>query len=195
MAKMQPRDPRTDEELMRDFSGSRDGRIFEELFDRYGVRAVALARAVLGSRSAAEDAAQQAFLRLATTTSYQYPRPFASWFLSIVRNLAIDEAQRRAQQRKVEERLLEGPPRDGPKGALDQLAGAEDRSHLREILAQAPPEAQEAILLRIEMDLSFVQMAEVLGTTEEAARKRFVRAIQSLREALVRSGRKDEESG
>jgi RNA polymerase sigma-70 factor, ECF subfamily len=88
-----------DEILMRRAQAG-DAQAFEELYARYSVRALRIARSVCADPSLAEDAVQEAFLAMWTRrSSYRAERaPFAAWSMSIARNRAIDSVRRDAAQ-------------------------------------------------------------------------------------------------
>src|SRR5215213_4439748 len=86
-----------DEILMRRAKAG-DAEAFEQLYARYAVRALTVARSVCGNFSQAEDAVQEAFLAMWTRrASYREERAsFAAWSMTITRNRAIDWARRDA---------------------------------------------------------------------------------------------------
>jgi RNA polymerase sigma-70 factor, ECF subfamily len=62
---------------------------------------------------------------------------------------------------------------------------AEQTEHLSTALAQLPVEQRETVALRMEDQLSFAEIGERLGRSEEAARKLFSRALDRLRGRLA----------
>ena len=69
---------------------------FEELYERYSVRAYRVARSICHDQGHAEDAIQEAFLSIWNScTAYQAQRgTVAAWLLTTVRYRAIDVARR-----------------------------------------------------------------------------------------------------
>ena len=101
-----------DEELMQAVQGG-DAMAFETIYDRHGGAAFSLAYRIVGTRSAAEDATQDAFLAIwRSRVRYQRDRgSVRSWILGIVHNRTIDalrrnqvHATRRADAEGIEER-------------------------------------------------------------------------------------------
>ncbi len=89
-----------------------DPRAFEALYDRHGAAAFSLAYRIVGTRAAAEDASQEAFLAIwRSRVRYQRQRgSVRGWILGIVHNRTIDSlrrhqvhAKRRASAEGIEE--------------------------------------------------------------------------------------------
>ena len=101
-----------DEELMQAVQAG-DAMAFETIYDRHGGAAFSLAYRIVGTRSAAEDATQDAFLAIwRSRVRYQHDRgSVRNWILGIVHNRTIDalrrnqvHATRRAGAEGIEER-------------------------------------------------------------------------------------------
>jgi RNA polymerase sigma-70 factor, ECF subfamily len=101
-----------DEELMQVVQAG-DPMAFETIYDRHGGAAFSLAYRIVGTRSAAEDATQDAFLAIwRSRVRYQRDRgSVRNWILGIVHNRTIDalrrnqvHATRRADAEGIEER-------------------------------------------------------------------------------------------
>jgi RNA polymerase sigma-70 factor (ECF subfamily) len=75
---------------------------------------------------------------------------------------------------------------DGAPSPADRVAVREEVQQLRRACARLPRRYREVIHLRHHERLTFAEVGRVLGTSEEAARKLWVRARQRLRRVLVR---------
>ena len=85
----------SDEDLMA-VVDRKDPDAFEALYDRHGGAAFSLAYRILGDRTSAEDATQEAFLSIWRSNA-RFDRArgsVRSWVLSVVRNRAIDSLRR-----------------------------------------------------------------------------------------------------
>src|SRR5689334_20655437 len=75
-----PRDTRTDADLVRRFATGADGSAFTELVRRHGPVVLAVCRRVLGNAADADDAFQAVFLRLARrAVAIRDPRALPAW--------------------------------------------------------------------------------------------------------------------
>ncbi|MBD0354410.1 MAG: sigma-70 family RNA polymerase sigma factor, partial [Rubrobacteraceae bacterium] len=80
-----------------------DAEAFATLYDRHSRAAYSLAYRMMGERQAAEDLAQEAFLKLwRSATSYRADRgSVRTWLLSIVHNRGIDQLRSLASRRRT----------------------------------------------------------------------------------------------
>ena len=98
----------------------------------------------------------------------------------------IRDEFRKTRRRPSATALDSGAPADDP-SPLEHAIGAELAEEYEQALARLRPEEREAIVGRIEMDLSYEELAETLGRpTPNAARSAVVRAIVRLAEEMGR---------
>ncbi len=145
------------------------------LFDR---PALAVAIRILGQRSLAEDAVQEAFLRVVRSRDqYDPSKPFSVWFYAILRHVCIDVKRKWARdQAAIQEyaaRLDGGSAGPGS-----------DRRGLLDLMRTLPRGERDILVMRIVDDLSFADIAAAVGISEQAAKKRSQRGLQRLREKV-----------
>ena len=165
----------TNESLMARYQKRLDAEAFDEIVSRFLTPALAVAREVLADAALAEDAVQEAFLRIVRRyRQYDSSRPFSSWFYTILRNVCTDMLRHRARQAKVIQ-LAAYAKADAEQPSLDSLDSLD-------LLRKLPRESRTVLTLRIVHDLPFRDVAAALGISEEAAKKRAQRALRALRE-------------
>jgi RNA polymerase sigma factor (sigma-70 family) len=128
----------------------------------------------------AEDLTSQTFLTaLEAFPRYRERGRAAAWLFTIARNKILDAARRKTPSPLSEDE-------DGPIYADDSIGGwgAEFLISLRMRIDSLPAEEKELIRLRYVADLSFPEMAEVVGKREEAVKKSLYRLIGRLRKDL-----------
>ena len=167
----------SDEALMLRFQCALDGKAFDEIVARYLPPALAAARQILSDAALAEDAAQEAFLRVVRKRrQYQPDKRFSSWFYSILRNLCRDMLRKQARQKSLVREVA-------ARQAVDAAPPSSDSPDAFGLLDILSPAARAVVNLRIAHGLPFRDVAAALGISEEAAKKRAQRALRQLREA------------
>lgn len=172
----------SDEDLMARVAQG-DRLAYRALIDRHIGRAVGFAQRMLGSRAEAEDAVQDAFLRVWQHGSRWdgTKAGFRTWFYRILTNLVIDR-KRKPRTDPIE---AAGDPADP---ALDPEA-ALSRNRTTEAVASAvadlPERQRAAILLCHFQGLSNIEAAASLSLTVGAVESLLVRARRALKERLA----------
>jgi RNA polymerase sigma-70 factor (ECF subfamily) len=125
-----------------------------------------------------EDIAQETFMKaLQNLERYDVSRPFATWLFTIGRRTFIDE------WRKTKKEHPMGLTAFAVDGASPADI-AQSRWTVQELLDRISDEAKLVLELRIFIGLSFTEMAEVTGETENALRVRFHRTLAFLRKGV-----------
>lgn len=162
---------------------------FGELCRRYYHSLVAIADSVLLDHHLAEDAAQEALaVACRELDRLKAPERFGPWIASICRNVARDMRRDSQKQRRCVERSLAD---DGPGEPDDHWRGERDderRVVLAEALARLPEPLREVLFLRFYNEMSYRQMAQVLGATEQVIDGRIRRAKKKMAVLLKNAG-------
>lgn len=178
--------------VQRDEPGAMDA-LLAVLVDAYGGRLYGLLRKLTGRADVAEDLVQETYLRVVRMVgSYEHQGRFGAWLFRIAGNLARDHV-RKQQRRGVASSLQGGDdeqgamdwPDDCEVDAIEPLIIAESVAELDVALGQLSTAERELILLRHYSDLSFREIAELLGQPLGTVLARGHRALKRLRQILV----------
>lgn len=160
------------------------------LVEEYSSTLYRVAYSVTRNVAEAEDAVQETFLRvLRHSEKLGEIRDQRVWLVRIVWNVVLDK-KRRAKTRPETDDIADHA-RSLRATGLPADQNAISSQQYRRILAlidQLPRKEREAILLSAVEELSTVQAAEVLGTTESSVRSRIFRARRVLAELLEKEG-------
>jgi len=157
-----------------------DSRAFEALVRRYQGPVLTIARRFSRDLDDAEDLAQRAFINAAERAGGWRGGSFKSWLFRIVVNLAKNHLRDIARfDRSEEAHEREAPPRQAD--AHERLERAERQQLMREAIARLPRRQRQVLLLRIDGDLPFAEIAATLGITEVNAKVNFHHAVQKLK--------------
>jgi RNA polymerase sigma-70 factor (ECF subfamily) len=142
---------------------------------------------LVGNRQSAEDLFQDTFLRvLRALPKYQEDGRFSGWLFGIANNLAVDLLRRRRVQRRHflddEEALTAAI--DDHSVADAEVENAEIMRLVEDALRQLPEKQRQVFLLRQHGDLSFKEIAELLGEPLNTVLSHMHYAVTKLRQQL-----------
>jgi RNA polymerase sigma-70 factor (ECF subfamily) len=165
---------------------------FEALVHAHADRVFSIALRVLGNRSDAEEAAQDAFVRAyRALLGYEADRirelRLRGWLATIVVNVC----RNRTRSRRVQTTELAFDP--GAEPTADPVARRDAREAWAGLLARLPQAQRTAIVLRHVDGLSYAEMAEALGRPEGTLKAQVHRGLAALREAFLATERRDRE--
>jgi RNA polymerase sigma-70 factor (ECF subfamily) len=163
-----------------------DARAFDLLYDRYTPRLRDWARGRLPARARdlldTEDLVQDVLARTLKHVASFEPREaggFHAYLRQAIHNRVRDEIRR--VQRQPERAELESGHEDAGISPLEYTIGREQAERYERALARLRPEDREAVVARIEMRLSYEEIADSLGKpSKNAARMSVIRAIERL---------------
>lgn len=163
-----------------------DDQAFTQLVEAYQKPVYNLCYRMLGEPEAAEDAAQETFLRAFQRLSrYDAKRPFATWLLSIAAHYCIDRLRRRRfstfsiDEQDDDSPAFEIPDADAPTPERESVR-REQQEKIHGLLASLDATDRAAIVMRYWHDASEAEIAESLGLTVSAVKSRLHRARLAL---------------
>ncbi len=157
----------------------------EVLVQRYQERAVHAAYLICLDVEMAQDAAQEAFLRVyRRSEQFELGRPFAPWFLRIVANETLMALRKRKRLLPLVGEAAETSLPDLSPSIEATLLTAESHAALRQALAMLSPKQRAAVVYRYYLGLSEAQMADLLGCPRGTVKRRLYDARQRLRQIL-----------
>jgi RNA polymerase sigma-70 factor (ECF subfamily) len=148
------------------------------LVDQYAGALYRVAYSVLRNPADAEDAVQEAFLRvLRHRDTLGEVRDHRVWLIRIVWNIVLDR-KRRAKTRPETDDVAE-LARVLPSAGLSAeeiAAAAQHHAHVLASVDRLPAKERQVIMLSAFEELTSVEIAAVLGITESSVRSRLFRA-------------------
>jgi RNA polymerase sigma-70 factor (ECF subfamily) len=176
-----------DEELMQ-LVRDGDARAFEAIYDRHGGAAFSLAYRMVGTRAAAEDATQEAFLSIwRSRLRYEPERgSVRTWVLGIVHHRTIDALRRnqvhdrrRASAEGIEER------EEAPERTDVEVARREEARTVRAAIETLPEDQTKVIELAYFGGFTHTQIAEMLAMPVGTVKGRMRLGLEKLRRQLA----------
>lgn len=156
------------------------------LVDEYASTLYRVAFSVLHNTADAEDAVQEAFLRvLRHREQLREVRDRRVWLIRIVWNLVLDR-KRRAKSRPETDDIADLArvlPAEGL-SAEGRAAAAQHHAQVLECVEKLPMKEREVLVLSAFEELSSVEIASILSITESSVRSRLFRARNLMAEQL-----------
>ena len=167
---------------------------FTELVEKYKQPVMNLAYRTVRDLTEAEDLAQNVFVQVYKSASrYKTTAKFSTWLFTIARNLCLNEIRRRSRHpaesmdaphpdqddqplQQFEDKATFSPPENVLQGELAQ--------QIDSALADLPENQRSAILLCRQEELSYEEIAEVLGCSVSATKSLIHRGRETLKERL-----------
>jgi RNA polymerase sigma-70 factor (ECF subfamily) len=171
----------SDQALVASWRGG-DERAATVLVERH---AGALSRYItsLGERESVEEVVQDTFVRaFSSLDSFRGESSLRTWLFTIARRLVVD--RRRAARRRRDVHPLDEADAASEFTALDGLIAEEAEQRVREAVERLSPTQREVFLLRVNEGMAYRDIAEVVGTTEGAARVHYHNALRTVKESL-----------
>ncbi len=157
---------------------------FEEVYTRNAPSVYRFCMSQVADAEAAADLTHDAFVK--AFAAYERVRPdsasIRTWLVSIARNCCIDRHRQNGRWHILFRHLQQS--RDRP---MDVEGLVHDRAELRRVsaaVATLSGRDRELIGLRVAADLSYREVADVLGLSEQAAKVATFRALKKLRSKL-----------
>lgn len=127
-----------------------------------------------------EDLTQRVFIRIYRSSGRYVPKAkFSTWIFTIARNLLIDEIKKRQRRpQMVFEEHIEN------RKSLDSEKIEEWNELLLRRLDKIPENHKTALLLRVQRELSYKEIAEVMNTSESSVKTWIHRARLDLKASL-----------
>ena len=147
-----------------------DADSFNRLCERYYPAIVAICYSRLADLGLSEDAAQKAlFVAYRDLSKLKYAGRFGRWLTGICRNIAIDMAKARIKERQV-------PAEDCNHVTISEHKQNDHIEAVRDIISTLPAGIKEVILLRFYNQMSYQEIAKLLGISQQAVNGRLRRA-------------------
>ena len=169
------------DDLMAHFKKHLDETAFERIVCDYTPPALALAHQMLRDSALAEDAVQEAFVRvIRKRRQYVSSRPFSHWFYTILRNICVDMLRKRQREKNAIQHFAH---------RIKCYVRKEPPTDCMTLLNALPLHERCVLELRAVHSLTFEEIAVALDISQEAAKKRAQRGLRKLRKQIEQNER------
>lgn len=164
-----------------------DAGAFGVLVERHEEVAFRAAYLIVRDAQAAEDVAQEAFVRAyRQLASFRAGGPFRPWLVRIVQNLALNEIRSRGRRTGLAVRvgMFARRTADPPHA---EVVAADDASLMLRAIAELPPDDRVILHLRYYLELPEREIAAAIGKPAGTVKSRLHRASARLRDVIERN--------
>jgi RNA polymerase sigma-70 factor, ECF subfamily len=171
-----------------------DRAAFAELVEKYKQPVMNLVFRTLRDEAEAEDLAQNVFLQVYKSAKrYESRAKFSTWLFTIARNLCLNEIRRRSRHPADSLEEAHAEHEEQPRQQFEDKAGiappekllhGELAEKIEEALAGLPENQRTAILLCRQEELSYEEIAEILGCSLSATKSLIHRGRETLKQKL-----------
>lgn len=168
---------------------------FEHLVIEYKTKIYNYVLRMLGDHEAAEDVAQEAFIKAyASIRSFRGASSFQTWLYRIAGNLAIDTMRRRKyrqnhvsldQPLQTGDGSVERDVEDSSAGPQQQLRTVELQKVVQDAILQLSPKLRNVIILYELQGLSYEEIAGIVGAPLGTVKSRLFNAREQLKKLLA----------
>lgn len=168
---------------------------FDLLVEQFGPRLFGFAYRLTARKQDAEDIVQDVFLKVVRTIDrYEHDSRFEAWLFRIASNTIKDRIRGAVRGGSVgsldvlasgsggDEAGFDERAPSTPRSVVDQMMTAEEVERIQVHLSRLPLAEREVVMLRHYSDMSFAEIAEMMGTPLGTALARAHRGLAKLRE-------------
>ena len=194
---MSGKEHNTDDELMAAFIVG-DTAAMETLFLRYRQSVYSWLLRMTGDAAEAEDIYQDVWLKVIRHAADYRSGNFRAWLWQIVRNKTTDRMRKMSPslildspisaEGEGEETIVDQLSDDRAADALMQIEEVERQRVVCEAIEALPMAQREVVLLRINGELSFKEIADMLAAPMGTVLARMHKAVKSLKDTLAKKG-------
>ncbi|MFT4773104.1 MAG: RNA polymerase sigma-70 factor (ECF subfamily) [Ilumatobacter sp.] len=182
--------PLSDDELVAAAQGG-DRSAMDQLLRRHYDRIYAVCRRVTGGAKDADDACQEALIKIARNLPrFDGRAAFSTWAYRIATNASLDELRKRKRRPRLHSMNPHGDGSDsaGPEVvdpmAAKRIDAIDDRLAIDEALGELSDDFKAAVVLRDVADLDYDEIADVLQIPIGTVKSRIARGRAALAESL-----------
>ena len=165
--------------------GNGDALAFEKLIKMYQGSVLNFIYKYVGDRFTAEDLAQEVFLRVYRSAAEFEPRgKVSTWIFKIAYNLSVNEALRRKRMCVLSDAIEEVEEKGLELKAPGTFKSTELKDALMDSIQRLPEKQKAALLLRVNEELSYAEIGNILSTSVSSVESLIFRARENLRKML-----------
>lgn len=180
---------RADEGVLVERARAGDGPACRALYRQHGPRIRRFLGDLLRDGSLADDATQETFARVfRRLPTLDDPSRFTGWLFGVARNVGLEARKARARRARVLQESGEMNEAASDTTPERSLLEREAATILQRALSKLPEDRKAALLMRVDHQLAYAEIAAALGWSLAKAKVEVHRARAALRAVLAAEG-------
>ncbi|WP_026775885.1 RNA polymerase sigma factor [Polaribacter sp. Hel_I_88] len=167
----------TDEEIMLAIATGKL-ELMTILFERYQVRIYNFFRKMTQNKMVSEDLTQDVFIKVIKYRASYNQGNFAAWIYTIARNIFSSHYQTTKKERTI---LIDDNKLESNENSISE-SQQEELDHLQKALQKLSNSDRELIVMHRFQEIKYQQIAQIIGSTENAVKVKVHRALKKLKE-------------
>lgn len=162
---------------------------FEELMNTYMDQVYGIALRIVRNPALAEDVTQEVFINVyQRLSSFRGDSTFSTWLYRITVNSALRSIKKERRyitddiSNQVESR--KDPDPDPEQSAMEN----QEKRNIRSLIDHLPKKQRTVLALRVEKDLSFKEIARIMGRSVGGVKANYFQAVKNLKIAWNKNG-------
>lgn len=160
---------------------------FEQMFDAFYQRLCAFAAGIVGSKDEARQVVHDVFLKIwQRRKEWTVHRSLKAYLYQATRNQALNYAESSDRRLAVEQTMEDSkkPARKTKRTAEDQFRQTELAESIWDAIDRLPERRRTAFILHRQHDMTYSDVAEVMGISKKTVEHQMGHALKTLREEL-----------
>ena len=147
------------------------------LFDRYNVRIYNFFNKMVHNKMVSEDLTQDVFMKVIKYKASYKNGNFAAWIYTIARNIFSSHYQKTKKERsnEIDDNTMSNE-------VLVSESRQDELDHLQKALLQLKNSERELIVMHRFQEIKYEQIAQIIGSSENAVKVKTHRALKKLKE-------------
>ena len=167
----------TDEEIMLAIATGKL-ELMTILFERYHVRIYNFFKKMTQNKMVSEDLTQEVFIKVIKYRNSYNNGNFAAWIYTIARNIFSSHYQKTKKERSI---IIDDDKLESNEKIVSD-SKQEELDHLQKALLKLSNSDRELIVMHRFQEIKYQQIAEIIGSSENAVKVKVHRALKKLKE-------------
>jgi RNA polymerase sigma-70 factor, ECF subfamily len=165
------------------------GQAFEELMNTYMDQVFGIALRIVRNPALAEDVTQEVFINVyRRLDSFRGDSTFSTWLYRITVNSALRSIKKESRYITADTPGQTDSMKDPDPDPEQNAMAHQEKRKMRDLIEKLPKKQRAVLALRVEKDLSFKEIARIMGRSVGGVKANYFQAVKKLKTAWNNNG-------